>query len=105
MVAHLAGHSHIHRVYARQGPTQPPYWEVITSALGDYPHQMRVVELWDQDNGFVTLRLVSLDYATDDDPVAAHGRELGVVDYTSGWTTESRGNADDRNVELWVAKP
>lgn len=104
VVAHLTGHSHIHRVHVRQAGTGVPYWEVITPALGDYPHQMRVIELWDH-GSFVSLRLVSLDYATEGDPVAAEGRRLGVLDYTSGWWEESRGEAEDRNVELWVPKP
>jgi 3',5'-cyclic AMP phosphodiesterase CpdA len=101
----LAGHSHIHRVHRRAVGVLPPFWEVITSALADYPHQMRVVEIWDRDNGALMTRMTSLDYATEGDVVAADGRARGVVDYTSGWAEDGRGAADDRNVELYVPKP
>jgi hypothetical protein len=105
VLLHLTGHSHIHRVYRRAPAGMGPYWEVISSALADYPHQMRVVEVWDLDNGFVSVKLTSLDYATDGDPVAADGRARGVVDYTSGWAEEAKGQASDRNVELFVPLP
>jgi hypothetical protein len=104
VLMHLAGHSHIHRVHRRMPGTQP-YWEVITSALADYPHQMRVVEVWDQDNGFMSVKLTSLDYSTEGDAIAADGRARGVTDFTSGWMPEAKGNADDRNVELFIPKP
>ncbi|MEQ9324695.1 MAG: metallophosphoesterase [Polyangiaceae bacterium] len=104
VLMHLAGHSHIHRVHRRtQG--EGTYWEVITSALADYPHQMRVVEVWDEDNGHISVRLTSLDYATEGDPVASDGRARGVIDFTSGWWEESKGEAEDRNVILYVPKP
>jgi hypothetical protein len=66
---------------------------------------MRMVEVWDQDNGYVSLRLVAFDYRTAHDDVAAEGRRRGVSDMTSGWMPDERGDADDRNVELWIPKP
>jgi Calcineurin-like phosphoesterase len=102
VLVHLTGHSHLHRVHRREATAGDRYWEVITSALSDYPHQMRVIELWDEDNGFVTMRSVALDYATDDDPVAADGRAHGIADFTAGWAEDAAGVADDRNVRLWV---
>jgi 3',5'-cyclic AMP phosphodiesterase CpdA len=105
VLVHLTGHSHIHRVHRRQATDATPYWEVITSALSDYPHHMRLVEVWDQDNGFVSVRLVNLDYSVEGDPVAADGRRRAVSDMTSGWMPDQSGDADDRNVELFVPKP
>lgn len=106
VLMHLAGHTHVHRVTPMRPEGAHAYWEVETSALADYPHQMRVIEVWDADDGFVAIRAVALDYAVDDDPVAAEGRKLGVVDYTSGWEVNgAAGDPDHRNVELWIAKP
>lgn len=101
VLMHLAGHSHVHRVLLHEPAGGFPYWEVLSSALADHPHQLRIVEIWDQDNGSFTVRLVGLDYAVEGDPVAAEGRALGVLDLTSGWIGEASGTLEDRNVELW----
>ncbi|HEX7600523.1 MAG TPA: hypothetical protein VF316_02915 [Polyangiaceae bacterium] len=101
----IVGHSHQHRVTYQEPTAGHGWWEVMTSALADFPHQLRVLELWDDDNGWIRLRGVLADYATDDDPVAAEGRKLGILDYTSGWCPSGVGIAGDRNVELVIPKP
>jgi hypothetical protein len=78
---------------------------VETAALADFPHQMRVIEIWDLDNGFLSIRSVAFDYQTESDAVAEEGRSLGFLDFTSGWQGEGRGDANDRNVELYVPAP
>lgn len=101
----IVGHSHANRVRYQEPTAGHGWWEVMTSALADYPHQFRVIELWDDDNGWIRLRGVLADYATDDDPVAAEGRKLGVLDFTSGWCPNGMGTLQDRNVELVIPKP
>jgi len=101
----IVGHSHQHRVRYQAPTAGHGWWEVMTSALADYPHQLRVIELWDDDNGWIRLRGVLADYATDGDPVAAEGKKLGVLDFTSGWCPSGIGAPDDRNVELVIPKP
>lgn len=105
VIMHLCGHSHVHEATWIEPTGVRGYWEVITSALADWPHQMRVIEIHDQDNGWLTIRAVSLDYATDGDPTAAEGRELGILDYTSGWTSDGTGIPETRNIELWIELP
>jgi hypothetical protein len=62
--------------------------------------------VWDEDDGQISIRAVSVDYATDGDAVATSGRELGLVDWTSGWVSGDRlGTLNDRNVALWLKKP
>jgi hypothetical protein len=51
------------------------------------------------------LRSTSLDYSTENDPVAAEGRELGVLDYVAAWASDGRGGSADQNVELWIQAP
>ena len=106
VIMHLAGHSHVHKV-TRVEPAAGgrAYWELQTAALADFPNEMRLLEIWDQDDGFVSIRGVGIDYAVDDDPVATDGRSRAVVDFTSGWSEDGRGEVIDRNVELWIAKP
>ena len=105
VLVHITGHSHIHRAHRREPTAGGRYWELITSALADYPHLMRLMEVWDQDNGFVSVRSIALDFSTEGDPVAQDGRARAVADLTSGWVEDAGGVAADRNVELWIPKP
>jgi hypothetical protein len=85
----------------RIGASPHALWEIETSSLADSPGQLRVVEIWDEDNGFGTIRSTVLDYATDDDPLAAKAHALMLGD--RGWGGE--GTPEDRNVVLWFKKP
>lgn len=105
VLMHLAGHTHIHRVLPVAPEGGHAYWEAESAALADFPHQMRLVEVHDMDNGFFMIRMVAFDFSTEGDPVAAEGKALGVIDYTSGWEADARGEAASRNVELWVPVP
>ncbi|MDB4992605.1 MAG: hypothetical protein JWM74_37 [Myxococcaceae bacterium] len=99
-IASLAGHAHQHRV-RRIGTSPHALWEIETSSLADAPGQLRVVEIWDEDNGFGTIRSTVFDYATDDDPLAAKAHAMMLAD--RGWGGE--GQPEDRNVVLWFKKP
>jgi hypothetical protein len=101
----FAGHSHEHRVKLIEPSAGHAFWELRNSAIADFPHQGRVIEIWDQDNGWVMLRSTVIDFAVDDDPVAAEGRTLGAVDAVIGWGDDGRGSTSDRNVEVWIESP
>jgi hypothetical protein len=101
----MVGHAHRNQVRAIKTPNNT-YWEVMTAALADWPHQFRVVEIWDDDNGTLRLESDVVNYVSDDDPVAELGRRLGLVDFQSGWQpNDGRGQVADRNVELIIPKP
>jgi len=102
VIMHLAGHTHIHRVTKNLPPGGHAYWDAESAALGDMPHQMRVVEIHDMDNGFYVIRLIAFDFSTEGDDVAKEGKSIGVLDYSSGWAEDARGEASSRNVDLWV---
>ena len=106
VILHLAAHSHIMSVAAMQPLGGHAYWEMAAPALADFPHEMRLVEVWDQDNDFLTIRSIAFDFFADDDPLADTARTIGVTDFTSGWEGDGRGvGPEARNVELWIAKP
>jgi 3',5'-cyclic AMP phosphodiesterase CpdA len=105
VIAHLCGHSHEHRVRFIEPMGARGYWEIITAAIADWPHQLRIVEVHDQDDGWLTITGIALDYATVDDALAADGRSLGILDRTSGWTPDGAGTLVDRNVQLWIPAP
>jgi hypothetical protein len=106
IVFSMVGHSHRHRVVPIKPSVGHAYWEVMTAAIADYPHQFRVVEIFDQDNGWLMLRGTCVDFSFEGDPIAADGKRRGVIDITSGWrpSRDAAGPAD-RNVELWIKKP
>ena len=102
----MVGHSHRHRIQKVQTDATHGFFEVMTSAIADYPHEFRVVEIFDQDDGYLMLRGTVADYSTENDPVAAEGLRRGIIDFTSGWAPDiGPGQPGDRNVELWVKKP
>ena len=106
VVFSMVGHSHEHRVRPLTPTGGHAWWEVMTSAIADFPHQFRVVEIFDQDNGWIMMRATVVDFSVEDDAVANEGRRRGVVDLTSGWLQNNgTGKLDDRNVELWIKKP
>jgi 3',5'-cyclic AMP phosphodiesterase CpdA len=106
ILASICGHTHCNVVsWVGDAPTAG-FWQVQTCSLVEYPNWMRVIEIRDEDNGYLSLQLVGLEFATDDDPVAEAGRTLAVLDYVSGWSIDgSTGELKDRNVKLYVPKP
>jgi hypothetical protein len=106
VIMHLAAHTHRLMVAPMQPAGGHPYWEMVTPSLNDFPSQMRVIEVWDQDNGSLSIKARAFDMITEDDPIAEHGRTLAVADFTSGWENDGRGTGpDQRNVELWIPTP
>ncbi len=105
VLMHLCAHSHRHRVRRIEPLGGQAYWEVASASLVDQPQQMRLVEIRDEDNGFLSITGIAVDYRTDDDPLAEGGRARAVTDYTSAWHGTGEGEAEDRNVRLWVPLP
>lgn len=99
----VVGHSHRHRIRTLEGPDHSVV-EIMTSALADFPHEARLLELWDEDNGWLRLRTTCIDMPLDR-PLVAEARALGVLDWTSGWADENPSDLTDRNVDIWVKKP
>jgi metallophosphoesterase (TIGR03767 family) len=123
----VAGHSHRNRItpYARAGGGG--FWEIVTSAHADWPQQSRIIDLYDNRDGTLSIttrviehtsrprpgervrrrgRLLSLEQVTR---LASIARELSFNDPqaengTDGWP-DRRGTRLDRNVELLVPKP
>ncbi len=101
----LVGHAHAHDARPIEAGSHA-YWEVQTASIADFPHQLRMVELWDGDNGHFMLRATAIDVDTSDDALAEQGRVLGIVDYTTGWAVLGPPPPAGRtNVELWIRAP
>ncbi|MCA9536641.1 MAG: metallophosphoesterase [Myxococcales bacterium] len=100
----FVGHSHQHRIAELAGNGRAVV-EVMTAAVADFPHQSRIVEIWDMDNGWVMLRGTAVDFSTQGDALAEEARRLGIVDYTAGWADENPSMVTDRNVEIFLPAP
>ena len=104
VLASFVGHGHSHATTWLPTSRDHGIWEVQTAAIADYPHQFRLVELWDGGNGKYMLRATAVDVDTTDDPLAEQGRALGITDYTSGWGGFYNGS-NRNNVEIWIDDP
>ncbi len=101
----ITGHTHRNIVsWVGPDPTQG-FWEVQTSSLVEFPNQMRIIEINDEDNGYLSAQLVGLEFSTDGDAVSEKGRKLAILDYVSAWGTDGTGQLSDRNVKLYIKKP
>ncbi len=106
VILSMVGHSHRHQALTITGANagSHPYWELMTSAIADFPHQFRTVEIFDQDNGWIMIRGTAVDITHD--AVSKEGYARGVADFVSGYGPgDGPGEAVDRNVELWIKKP
>ncbi|MBI5514412.1 MAG: hypothetical protein HY909_11630 [Deltaproteobacteria bacterium] len=106
VIGWLVGHNHRHRIRPIQGPdlAHPGYWEVMTSALSDWPAQARVLELVDNGNGTLSLFATVVDYQARS-CLERRFRRLSLLDSLSGWGDRGESAATDRNVELVIPLP
>jgi 3',5'-cyclic AMP phosphodiesterase CpdA len=102
----LVGHAHTLDVRPIVTQGAHAYWQVMTPAVADFPHELRMIELWDGDNGFYMMRATAVDVDTEDDALAEQGRVFGIIDYTTGWSAVAPlPGPEMTNVELWIRKP
>jgi 3',5'-cyclic AMP phosphodiesterase CpdA len=102
VMMHLAGHSHEYRSSLARPVGGHPFWEVESASLADWPGQLRLLEVWDEDNGYLKIRALPVDYAEENDALAAEFRRRAAADYTAGWAGPV---LTDRGViELWFPR-
>ena len=102
VMMHLAGHSHVFHTSRATPDGGHPFFETESASLADWPQQLRVFEVWDEGNGQLRIHAAPLDFAEDDDPLAAEARRRAAADFTAGWAgvaPSETGAAD-----FWFAK-
>lgn len=133
-ILHMSGHTHYNKIWAHPGEGRPGgFWEVNTSAVADWPHQGRTIEIVDNHDGTLSMFGVNFDAAAPPDPAAmqwtaddtpesalAPGRKnlnetylasvarwVGASDPQAGAAAAEEGvdEAVDRNVELLLVHP
>jgi hypothetical protein len=107
VVLWLVGHNHRNRVRAVAGPSTdaPGYWEVMTSAIADFPSQARAIELvHEPKSDSLSIFLTMIDFEAKS-CLEARYRTWSLVDVNSGWSHDGSGVTTDRNVELRLRVP
>lgn len=123
-VAWVAGHSHENKIIPYKGENGG-FWSIRSSALVDWPKQNRLVQIFDNGDGNLSLFGTLIDHAApvpappagtvantmDATQLAATGRTIGYNDNQNGGEACGSidpcgaGTPEDRNVELLVKDP
>lgn len=117
-VAWVAGHTHQNRIRPYAEPEgKSGFWSIETSSLADWPKQGRLLDLFDNRDGTLSLLTTMVDHAAPVatpasgtpasgmtvDEISAIGRTVSFNDTQGGGGGE--GDAQDRNVELLIKDP
>jgi metallophosphoesterase (TIGR03767 family) len=119
VIAWVAGHSHVNVVDAFPNPSGPGgFWSIRVAAEADWPQQSRLLQVFDNHDGTLSIFGTILDHVgqsaapapgtvasgMDLNDLASVGRTMSFNDLQSG-APEGEGEAQDRNVELLVPDP
>jgi metallophosphoesterase (TIGR03767 family) len=123
VVAWVAGHSHQNTIDPYPNPSgDGGFWSIRVAAEADWPQQSRLLEIFDNEDGTLSIFGTILDHASpasapaagtdattlDQLGLASIGRTIGYNDPQYGGEScnpTCEGDADDRNVELLVDDP
>ncbi len=125
VIAWVAGHSHVNNVTPFPAPDgKSGFWSIRTAALADWPKQNRLVEIFDNRDGNLSIFGTVIDHAAginapadgtsadnmSTDDLASLSRVIGYNENQSGAeacgsSKCGEGQADDRNVELLIKDP
>jgi metallophosphoesterase (TIGR03767 family) len=118
-IAWVAGHSHDNVVDAFPNPRGPGgFWSIRVAAEADWPQQSRLLEVFDNHDGTLSIFGTILDHtgqaaapapgtpasAMDFNDLASAARTMSFNDFQSG-APLGEGTPQDRNVELLIDDP
>ena len=118
VIAWVAGHSHVNAVEPHSSPDGGGFWSIRVAAEADWPQQTRLLEVFDNEDGTLSIFGTIVDHASnatapasgadvsamDESDLASIGRTLAANDTQNG-APNGEGDAEDRNVELLVKDP
>ncbi len=118
-IAWVAGHSHDNVINSFPNPSgKGGFWSIRVAAEADWPQQSRLLEVFDNHDGTLSIFGTILDHVgqsvapppgtaasgMDLNDLASVGRTMSFNDLQSG-APIGEGQADDRNVELLIDDP
>jgi metallophosphoesterase (TIGR03767 family) len=121
VVAFVAGHAHRDKVTLYDGTGERGFWQIETPAIADWPVQPRLIEVFDNRDGTLSIFGTLVDTKADpavvadgtDSSALAPG-EIASLHRAMAFNDPQNGNGDpekargkprDRNVELLVPDP
>jgi Ca2+-binding RTX toxin-like protein len=118
VIAWVAGHSHVNSIEPHPNGSGGGFWSIRVAAEADWPQQSRLVQIFDNEDGTLSIFGTILDHASNatapasgtaasgmtEADLASIGRTLSANDPQGGVGT-GEGDARDRNVELMVSDP
>ncbi|MDX6587075.1 MAG: hypothetical protein QOI31_1548 [Solirubrobacterales bacterium] len=124
-IAWVAGHSHVNSIEPYPSPSgEGGFWSIRVAAEADWPQQTRLMEIFDNDDGTLSIFGTIVDHASPAtappsgadgstfsvDDLASAGRTIAYNDLQAGGRACGggpcgEGGPNDRNVELIVADP
>ncbi len=123
VIAWVAGHSHQNTVDPYPNPSGTGgFWSIRVAAEADWPQQSRLLEIFDNDDGTLSIFGTILDHASPataapagTDATTLNSLDLASIGRTIGYNDPQyggeacnptcEGDPDDRNVELLVDNP
>jgi metallophosphoesterase (TIGR03767 family) len=118
-IAWVAGHSHENKIDAFPNPNGPGgFWSIRVAAEADWPQQSRLLEVFDNHDGTLSIFGTILDHVGQSaapapgtsaasmglDDLASVARTMSFNDFQSG-APLGEGGPGDRNVELLLDDP
>ena len=98
MVLHITGHGHRNQnaVYPEPpgGGDEFGYWELMLASTVDYPMQSRIIEVVDDDNGYLSVYCTNLGHNSTEDSLAHHARELAAARRSFPGTSDAYGDVE-----------
>jgi Ca2+-binding RTX toxin-like protein len=116
VIAYVPGHTHEHRLTPFTRSDGSLWWELNTSAVVDHPTQSRLIEVFDNKDGTLSIFTNVIDHASDstapaagnagafdENELASIGRTLAYNDPQNNFSGD--GAVEDRNAELLLGDP
>ncbi len=117
VLAYVPGHTHENKITPFTRKDGTAWWELNTSATADNPNQSRLIEIFDNLDGTLSIITSVIDHASDSTAPAAGNASAFTVDQLAsiGRTFEyndpqlgagtGEGEPEDRNAELLLDDP
>jgi metallophosphoesterase (TIGR03767 family) len=112
-IAWVSGHTHENFILARPAPGgKSGFWDIGTAAHIDWSCQSRLIEVFDNRDGSLSIFCTMVDHAGHPVPgggsnvvnLASIARELAANDFQYGFA-KGRGHPEDRNAVLLIDTP
>lgn len=86
VILHLTGHGHRDRKSLQTANGEGGFWELMTTSTIDFPMQSRVLELVDENNGYLSIYVTNVGHNSAATTLASKARQLAAGKLAFGTT-------------------